>query len=108
MELPEQYKNLNSDERRTIVLNLINKCWYEKKPEIVNNLTDEQVDFLFNYVFVASKEEREKMLDDMQNKYENAIKNLKVIAERLQRLDLQFAELLAQREDTNEFMKNIK
>lgn len=108
MKLPEQYKNLNANEKRTIVSNLVNKYWYEKTPEIVNNFTDEQVDFLFNYIFTESKEEREKMWNNMQKKYETTIKNLKVIAERLQKLDLQFAELLAQREDTCEFMKNIK
>lgn len=108
MRLPEQYKNLNAEEKRAIVLNLINKCWYERTPKIVNHLTDEQVDFLFNYVFTESKEEREKMWKTIQNKYETAVKNLKTIAKRLQKLDLQFAELLAQKKDAEEFIKNIK
>lgn len=107
MQSPEQYKSLNAEERKTVVLNLIDKCWYGKTPEIVNTLTDDQFDFLFNYVFVASKEERVKMLDTIQKKYETAVNNLKTIAKELQKLDIQFSELLAQKEDAEEFMKNI-
>lgn len=108
MNIPEQYKNLNANEKRTVVLNLINECWYEETPKIVNELTDVQIDFLFNYIFTESKEEREKMCNDMLKKYETSIKDLRVIAENLRNLDLQFAELLAQREDTEEFKRNIK
>ncbi len=108
MDLPEQYKNLNEEWRREIVLNLIDRCWYEKNPKIVNSLTDEQINFLFNYVFIASKEERAKMLDTIQKKYESEIKSLKAIAKKLQKLDFQFAELLAQREDAQNFWKSIR
>lgn len=108
MNIPKQYKNLSADEKRTVVLNLINECWYEKTPEIVSELTNAQIDFLFNYIFSESREEREKMCDDMQKNYETAIRDLRVIAENLRNLDLQFAELLAQREDTEEFKRNIR
>jgi hypothetical protein len=43
------------------------------------------------------------MLDTIQKKYESEIKSLKAIAKKLQKLDFQFAELLAQREDAQNF-----
>lgn len=75
---------------------------------MVDNLTDEQVEFLFKYFFTESKEEREKMWNDMRIKYESALNDLKEIAKKMQKLNLQFAELLAKKEDAEEFRKNFK
>ena len=44
----------------------------------------------------------------MQKKYEATIKDLKEVAEKLQKINLQFTELLAQQEDIEEFSRNIK
>lgn len=108
MDLPEQYKNLTKEEKRVIVLNLISQYWNKKYQETVNNLTDEQIEFLFKYFFTKSKEEREKMWNEMKKKYETTLKELKDLAKKLQKLDLQFAELLAKKKDAEEFRKNIK
>ena len=108
MDLPEQYKNLTKEEKRIVVLNLISQYWNKKYQETMDNLTDEQVDFLFKYFFTKSKEDREKMWNNMKKKYETALKEIKELAKRLQKLDLQFAELLAKKKDAEEFRKNIK
>ena len=65
---------------------------------MVDSLTDEQVEFLFKYFFTESKEEREKMRNDMKKKYESALNDLENVANRLQKLNLQFAELLAKKQ----------
>ncbi len=75
---------------------------------MVDSLTDEQVEFLFKYFFTESKEEREKMWSDMKKKYESALNDLENVANRLQKLNLQFAELLAKKQDAEEFRRNIK
>lgn len=108
MKLPEQYKNLTKQEKRVVVLNLIAQYWNKKYQEMMNNLTEEQVDFLFKYFFTESKEEREKMWNNMRKKYESALKDLEEIAKKLQKLDLQFAELLATKKDAEEFRKSFK
>ena len=69
MKLPEQYQNLLIEQKRLIVSNLILQYWDKKTQEIVDRLSDDQVEFLFSYFFTESKEAREKMWDDMQKKY---------------------------------------
>jgi hypothetical protein len=49
---------------------------------------------LFNYFFTESKEERERMWDSMQKKYEAALKEIEIIAEQIQMMDLKYRELL--------------
>jgi hypothetical protein len=44
----------------------------------------------------------------MRKEYETTIEDLKEIAKKLQNLDLEFSELLAQKEDKDEFMRNIR
>ncbi len=63
---------------------------------------------MFTYFFTESKETREKMWNDVQKKYESALNELEKIANRLQKLNLQFAELLAEREDIESFWKGKK
>ena len=73
---------------------------------MVDGLTDEQVEFLFTYFFTESKESRDRMWNDMQKKYELVLKDLKEVADKLQKLNLQFSELLAEKQDIEEFKKN--
>ena len=108
MKLPEQYKNLTIEQKRIVVSNLIAQYWNKKYQEMIDNLTDEQVEFLFKYFFTESKEEREKMRNEVRKKYETAINDLEKVANKLQKLKLQFAELLANKEDAEEFRRNIK
>lgn len=108
MKLPEQYKNLTIDQKRIVVSNLVAQYWNKKYQDMVDSLTDEQVEFLFKYFFTESKEEREKMWSDMKKKYESALNDLENVANRLQKLNLQFAELLAKKQDAEEFRRNIK
>ena len=105
MKVPEQYSNLDIDKKRLIVSNLVIHYWNEKTQELVKNLRDDQIDFLFTYFFTESKETREKMWNDVQKKYESALNELEKIADRLQKLNLQFAELLAERDDIESFGK---
>lgn len=106
MDLPEQYKNLDIDQKRTIVANLIAQYWNKKIQEMVDGLNDDQIEFLFTYFFTESKEKREKMWNEMQKKYELVLQELEQVADRLQKLNLQFSELLAAKEDVEEFGKN--
>ena len=106
MELPEQYKNLAIEQKRMIVSNLIFQYWNKKVQEIVDNLSDDQVEFLFSYFFTESREAREKMWNDMQQKYELLLKEMEVVAERLQKLNLRFSEMLATQQDIENFWKH--
>ena len=108
MNLPDHYKNLDINQKKVIIADIFSQIWNNNFQWQVADFNEEQIDFLFTYFFTESKEEREKMRHDMWKKYETSIKDLKAIAERLQKLDLRFAELLAQREDTQEFMKIIQ
>ena len=106
MKLPEQYQNLLIEQKRLIVSNLILQYWYKKTQEIVDHLSDDQVEFLFTYFFTESKEVSEKMWDDMQKKYELVLKELELVAEKLQKLHLHFSELLASKQDIESFWKH--
>lgn len=106
MELPDQYKNLDNDKKRLIVHNLISQFWNEKIQKMVENFNEHQIDFLFTYFFTESKEEREKMWADVQKKYESVLKELEQVADKLQNINLQLSELLAEREDIENFGKD--
>lgn len=105
MILPEQYKNLDKEQKRVIVANLIAQFWNKKIQEMVEKLTDDQVDFLFTYFFTESREARERMWDNMQKKYEDTLKEIEYIAEKIQMLNIQYREFLAQKKDIEEFRK---
>ena len=99
MKLPEQYQNLNVDEKRIIVANLISEFWDQKIQWLADRVWDAQIEFLFNYFFTESKEDREKMWSEMQRKYEAALQEIEVIAEQIQMMDLKYRELLWTRAD---------
>lgn len=105
MRLPEQYKNLDIDKKRIIVNNLISQFWNEKTQKMVKDFREEQVEFLFEYFFTDSKEDREKMWNDMQKRYISVLKELEQISNKLQNVNLQLSELLARREDYISFGK---
>ena len=75
---------------------------------MIESLSKEWIEFLFKYFFTESKEEREKMWNEMRQKHEAALKELEEIANKLQNLNLKFAELLAKKEDAEEFKKSFK
>lgn len=108
MQLPEQYQNLDIEKKRLIVSNLVTHYWNERTQELVKNLGDDQIDFLFTYFFTESKEAREKMWNDMQEKYVSVLKELEQISEKLQNINIQLSELLAEREDIASFGKDRK
>lgn len=106
MKLPEQYKDLDIKQKKMVVSNLIMQYWNEENQDMIDGLTNEQVEFLFTYLFTESKEIRDRMRDNMQKKYELLLKDLKNVADKLQKLNLQFSELLAEKQDIEEFKKN--
>lgn len=99
MKLPEQYQNLTIEEKRIVVANLISEFWDQKIQWLADRVWDAQIEFLFNYFFTESKEERERMWDSMQKKYEAALKEIEIIAEQIQMMDLKYRELLWTRGD---------
>ena len=101
MKLPEQYQNLTIDEKRTVVANLISEFWDQKIQWLTERVWDAQIEFLFKYFFTESKEDREKMRNEMQRRYESALKEIEFIAEQIQMMDLKYRELLWCREDIN-------
>ena len=105
MKLPEQYKNLTIDQKRTVVANLIAQYWDKWIHNLTDNLSDEQVEFLFKYFFTESKEQREKMWHNMQKKYEATLKEIEYIAKKIQMLNIKAKELVSQEKDKREFMK---
>ena len=108
MKLPEHYKNLTIEQKRIVVLNLIDQYWNKEYQEIIDNLTDEQVEFLFRYYFTESREERDKMRNEMKKKHETALHNLKKLTDKLKKLNLEFAELLSKRADAEEFRRSFR
>ena len=75
---------------------------------MVENFNEDQIEFLFTYFFTESRETRERMWDDMQKKYEIVLKELEQVADRLQKLNLEFSELLVSKQDIEEFGKDRK
>lgn len=108
MELPLHYRNLTIEQKKTVVANLIAQFWDQKIHGLTDNLSDSQIEFLFAYFFTESKEEREKMWDFVQKKYEATLKEIEVVVKKIQMLNLQHNELLASQEDAEEFSKNLK
>lgn len=108
MKLPEHYRNLDADQKRTVIVNLISEFGNQDIQGRIDNFNDDQINFLFTYFFTESKEKRDRMWEDMRKEYETTIQDLKEIAAKLQSLDLELSEILAQKEDRDEFMKNIK
>lgn len=108
MKLPEHYKDLDIDQKKLIVHNLISQFWNEKVQELIENFSQDQIEFLFTYFFTESKETRERMRNDMQKKYEIILKELEQVADKLQNINLQLSELLAKREDVESFWKGRK
>lgn len=102
MKLPEQYKNLNIEERRNVVINLISKYGNKEHQSLIDDLSDEHVEFLFKYFFTESKKEREKMLNDVQKKYEKMMNEIKNISKRLDDINLKYSELLKKSDDNND------
>ena len=105
MKLPEQYKNLTIEQKRTVIANLIAQYWNKDIQNLVNHIGDEQVEFLFKYFFTESKEKRERMWADMQKKYEAKIREIEYIAEKIQMLNIQYKEMLASQRDIETFLK---
>lgn len=105
MKLPEQYKNLTIEQKRTVVANLIAQYWNDWIQNLADNLSDEQVEFLFTYFFTESREDRERMWQNMQKKYETALKEVEYIAEKIQMLNIQYKEFLASKKDVETFLK---
>lgn len=108
MKIPEQYKDLSIDKKRVVVHNLLSWFWNEKAQETAKKFNEDQIEFLFTYFFTESKEEREKMWNDMQKKYESLLKELEQVADKLQTINLKLSELLAEREDIESFWKDRK
>lgn len=105
MELPDQYKNLTIEQKRIVVANLIAQYWDDWIQNLTDNIWDEQIEFLFTYFFTESKEQRERMWNDMQKKYESTLKEIEYIAEKIQMLNIQYKEFLASKEDIESFLK---
>ncbi len=105
MKLPDQYKNLTIEQKRIVVANLIAQYWDDWIQNLADNINDEQIEFLFKYFFTESKEQRERMWNDMQKKYESTLKEIEYIAEKIQILNIQYKEFLASKEDIENFLK---
>ena len=106
MKLPDHYKELDMDQKRTIVANLISHFWNKQIQEQINSFSSDQVEFLFKYFFTESRETRERMWFDMQTQYETTLKEIEYIAEKIQRLNIEYSEMLAAEEDKENFLKN--
>lgn len=106
MKLPDQYKNLTLEEKRIVVANLIMNYGDNWAQDLIKGLWDSQVEFLFTYFFTESKTARERMWHDMQAKYEATLKQIEYIVERIQRLNIEYSELL-QKRDEIESMANL-
>ena len=96
MKLPAHYKNLDADQKRIVVANLIDEFGNQDIQNHVNSFNDNQIDFLFTYFFTESREKRERMWYDMQTEYESTLKELEYIAEKIQQLNVEYKKYLAE------------
>ena len=94
MKQPDHYKNLDPDQKRIVVANLISQFWNKGIQDQINRFTNEQINFLFTYFFTESREKRERMWYDMQTEYESTLRVLEYIAERIQMLNVKYKEFL--------------
>lgn len=102
MKLPEQYKNLTLEQKKNVISNLISQFWNEKIQWLSDHLWDSQIEFLFSYFFTESKEERDRMWNDMQKKYESALQEIEHIAQQIQLMNLKYKELLDTKADLDD------
>ena len=51
MKLPEQYKNLTIEQKKTVVSNLIAQYWNNDIQSLFDHISNEQAEFLFKYFF---------------------------------------------------------
>lgn len=105
MKKPDHYKNLDQDQKRIVVANLISQFWNEEIQRQINKFNEDQIDFLFTYFFTESKEKRERMWYDMQTEYESTLKELEYIAQKIQMLNIKYKEFLAEESDKKAFLK---
>jgi len=105
MKKPDHYKNLDQDQKRTVVANLISQFWNEEIQRQINKFNEDQIDFLFTYFFTESKEKRERMWYDMQTEYESTLRELEYIAQQIQMLNIEYKEFLAEESDKKTFLK---
>ena len=105
MKIPSHYKNLDVEEKRTVVANLISQFGNEEIQKQINKFSSDQIDFLFTYFFTESKEKRERMWYDMQTEYEATLREIEYIAEKIQMLNIKYQELLEKEKDKREFLK---
>lgn len=96
MKQPEHYKNLDPDQKRVVVANLISQFWKKGIQDQINRFTDEQIDFLFTYFFTESREKRERMWYDMQTEYESTLKEIEYIADKIQQLNIKYNEMISE------------
>ena len=105
MKKPDHYKNLDQDQKRIVVANLISQFWNEEIQRQINKFNEDQIDFLFTYFFTESKEKRERMWYDMQTEYESTLRELEYIAQQIQMLNIEYKEFLAEESDKKAFLK---
>lgn len=105
MKLPNHYKNLDIEQKRSIIASLISHFGNKEIQKQISKFNEEQIEFLFTYFFTESKEKRERMWYDMQTEYESTLREIEYIAEKIQLLNIEYQELLAEELDKKEFLK---
>ena len=94
MKKPDHYKNLDPDQKRVVVANLISQFWNKEIQDQINRFTNEQINFLFTYFFTESREQRERMWYDMQTEYESTLREIEYIADKIQQLNIKYNEVI--------------
>ena len=101
MRKPDHYKNLDPDQKRIVVANLISQFWNREIQDQINRFSDSQINFLFTYFFTESREKRERMWYDMQTEYEATLREIEYIAERIQALNIEYNQLITEEREKN-------
>ena len=105
MKQPDHYKNLDPEQKRIVVANLISQFWNKGIQDQINRFTNEQIDFLFTYFFTESREKRERMWYDMQTEYESTLREIEYIAEKIQMLNIKYSQLIAEQKAKEKLRK---
>ena len=86
-------KEISIEKKKKLIEDAITKFWDKKIQWITKNLNDEQVEFLFKYLFLKSKKRKEALWEEMEAKYEKSLNDLAMEGEQIQKLMVKYREI---------------
>ena len=102
MKLPEEYNNLNNEQKRLIVNKIVEEYWNEDLLHFTwSHCSDEAIEFLFSYMF-SDEEWRKLLLIQLDEKWQSLLEEIKDILNKISVIDLKNKELMSNVNDNEE------